>query len=252
MPDGAPMDYAPENELGVVFLFSHLAKERFGLRIKRVLYGHPDCIAYSGTKEIRIEFEFKSSNFAERRSDATKCDWLVCWIHDWPTVPDRIRIIELREEFGFGFNVWLQPVAGDFSLAITKLKRERHRRAPTRCWSVPSQASEDDLLLFYRDRPEIHIRDIYRVVGPFEPTPSPEKSGKCRNAQISCVCAIGIPLRLDEIRNNRALAWSKFIRGSTRGCYRVTEYWPDLYEMIVARNPNLERVLRRFAPSRLA
>ena len=30
--DGAPLDYAPENELGVVFLFSTLAKKQFGLR----------------------------------------------------------------------------------------------------------------------------------------------------------------------------------------------------------------------------
>jgi hypothetical protein len=26
LPDGSPMDYAPENELGVVFLFSHVAR----------------------------------------------------------------------------------------------------------------------------------------------------------------------------------------------------------------------------------
>lgn len=57
------MDYAPDNEQGVVFLFSHLARKKFGLRVERVQTGFPDCIAYRGDKRIRIEFEFKSKNF---------------------------------------------------------------------------------------------------------------------------------------------------------------------------------------------
>lgn len=43
--DGAPIRYAPANELGVIFLFAHLAK-RWRLRIDAIQPGYPDCIAY--------------------------------------------------------------------------------------------------------------------------------------------------------------------------------------------------------------
>jgi hypothetical protein len=60
--DGAPLRYAPENELGVVFLFSHLLN-RWRLRVDAIQASYPDCIAYQKVhgkeKRIRIEFEFK-------------------------------------------------------------------------------------------------------------------------------------------------------------------------------------------------
>src|SRR5947209_8001852 len=89
--DNAPLDYAPENEQGVVFLFSHLAKKRYGLRVERIQAAFPDCIAFLGTQRVRIEFEYRSRNFALHRHDPGGCDWIVCWIHDWPGVPDRLR-----------------------------------------------------------------------------------------------------------------------------------------------------------------
>src|ERR1035438_1210212 len=110
LPDGAPMDYAPDNEQGVVFLFSHLARKKYGLRVERVQTGFPDCIAYRGDKRIRIEFEFKSKNFKTHDHHVKKCDWIVCWEHNWPGVPKHLRVVELRREFGLGFNVWFQPV----------------------------------------------------------------------------------------------------------------------------------------------
>jgi len=85
--DGAPLDYAPENEFGVVFLFSTLAKKQFGLRVERIKSSYPDCIAYRGENKVRLEFEYRSRNFAGHHHDPKKCDWLVCWIHDWPGCP---------------------------------------------------------------------------------------------------------------------------------------------------------------------
>src|SRR3990172_7087379 len=121
LPDGAPIEYAPENEQGVVFLFSHLAK-KFGLRVERVQAGYPDCTAYRDGKRVRIEFEYRSRNFKLHRHDEKECDWMVCWIHDWPGVPEKLRVVELRKEYGLGFNVWFQPVAGEYRnmLAATK------------------------------------------------------------------------------------------------------------------------------------
>ena len=41
----APLQYAPENELGVVFMFSQIAK-KLQFRIEKVRAAYPDCIAY--------------------------------------------------------------------------------------------------------------------------------------------------------------------------------------------------------------
>ena len=58
--EGAPLHYAPENELGVVFLFSHLLK-KWRLKVDQIQSRYPDCIAYQRAggkdKKIRIELE---------------------------------------------------------------------------------------------------------------------------------------------------------------------------------------------------
>src|SRR5579864_7616518 len=107
----APLQYAPENELGVVFLFSRIAK-RLQFRIEMIRAAYPDCIAYKqiGDREklVRIEFEFRSSNFRAHGHDAKKCDCIVCWHHDWPDVPHHLEVIELKRFFGVSFKVWIQ------------------------------------------------------------------------------------------------------------------------------------------------
>ena len=64
----------PDNEQGVVYLFSHLARSRFGLRVARVQAGFPDCIAYQDGKRVRIEFAYRSRNFMVHRHKASGCD----------------------------------------------------------------------------------------------------------------------------------------------------------------------------------
>ncbi len=107
---GSPLRYAPTNEFGVVFLFSHLCR-RMQLHVESVQSGFPDCIALQriGGKEqrIRIEFEFRSSNFRAHGHPADGCDWIVCWEHDWPDVPSGLKVVELRQYYGSGFNVWV-------------------------------------------------------------------------------------------------------------------------------------------------
>lgn len=65
--EGAPLHYAPRNELGVVYLFSHIAKKLGIKSVDEIRPQFPDCIAYrkigSREKKIRIEFEFKSKKF---------------------------------------------------------------------------------------------------------------------------------------------------------------------------------------------
>ncbi len=243
--DGAPLDYAPENEFGVVYLFSHLARRRFGLRVEKVRAGYPDCIAVRDGRRLRIEFEYRSRNFALHRHDPKHCDWIVCWIHDWPQVPRRIRVVELRREFGLGFNVWFQPVKGEWAEV---LGRTRHGEL----WSVSGRAAEGDLVLYYRSAPDSHVRDIFRVAGPVEYVRAGWKRGKDYHAPIRRVCTLNAPLHLSELRDHRVLRTAGFVRGGMRGRYRASEYWPDLHRMIVARNPSARSLLSGYGPARLA
>jgi len=101
---GEPIDfrglrYAPVNEQGVVYLFGMVSRE-LGFLIESIRTDYPDCegkrcLDSSGAKwqHVRIEFEYKSSNFAEHVHDPGGCDLIVCWIHDWKDCP--LEVLEL-------------------------------------------------------------------------------------------------------------------------------------------------------------
>jgi hypothetical protein len=107
----APLEYAPSNELGVVFLFAHVAR-RLNFRIEEIRPQFPDCLAYrrvgDSQRKVRIEFEYRSSNFRSHGHDAAKCDVIVCWHHDWPDLPESLEVIELKRYFGVARKVWIQ------------------------------------------------------------------------------------------------------------------------------------------------
>jgi hypothetical protein len=244
LPPNAALDHEPENENGVVYLFSTLARTKFGLRIDRIQAAFPDCIAYRDGRRIRIEFEYRSRNFAAHRHDPAGCDWIVCWIHDWAAVPASLRVVELRKEFGLGFNVWFQPVRGSYKEDIQTRKAAEH-------WSVPPQASEGDLILFYLTSPESRVSDIFRVSGPVTYRDAGWKAGRDWMAPIARVASLKAPLHLSQMKAHKVLSRAGFVRGSMQGRYRASEYWPELYRHIVATNPSVQKVLRRFGPDRV-
>ena len=58
--ENAPLQYAPQNELGVVFLFSQIAN-KLRIKVEQIRPQYPDCITYlkkrlMEKKRIRIEF----------------------------------------------------------------------------------------------------------------------------------------------------------------------------------------------------
>jgi hypothetical protein len=244
LPDGSPLDYEPENELGVIYLFSALARSRFGLHIERVRAGYPDCIGYRHGKRIRIEFEYKSKNFRIHKHDPRKCDWLVCWIHDWPGAPEKIRIVELRKEYNLGFNVWLQPVSGEYRETLSRLRHSER-------WSVPSQAMQGDLLLFYRTSPDKYVQDVFRVAGPVKHIIASWKPGKDYMAPIRRVATLRAPMHYSELQQHPVLKTAGFVRGQMRGRFKVSDYWPEIYHMIISRNPALTKILKPFGPHKI-
>lgn len=102
---GEPIDFrglrfAPINEQGVVYLFGMISRE-LGFLIESIRTEYPDCEGKRCVDEkknrwehVLIEFEYKSSHFAEHGHSADDCDLIVCWIHDWEGCP--IEVLELK------------------------------------------------------------------------------------------------------------------------------------------------------------
>ncbi|MFC2076161.1 homing endonuclease associated repeat-containing protein [candidate division KSB1 bacterium] len=104
---GEPLDFrglrhAPTNEQGVVFLFALVSRE-LGFNVEFVRQGFPDCEAkylFDSNKNLwaraSLEFEYRASLFKDHNHDPQKCEFIVCWIDDWPDCP--LNVIELKTE----------------------------------------------------------------------------------------------------------------------------------------------------------
>lgn len=91
--------YAPLNEQGVVFLFGKVAHD-LNMYVEEIKPGFPDCVGRRfvgrGWERVRIEFEYRSSNFKAHGHDPNECDLIVCWEHDWVGCP--LEVLELSSE----------------------------------------------------------------------------------------------------------------------------------------------------------
>lgn len=246
--EGAPLLYAPENELGVVFLFSHLAKKK-RIKVKQIRQKFPDCIAVDARgKPIKIEFESQSRNFIHHpKTDWKKCDWIVCWEHNWPQKPKHLKVWELRKEYGLGFNVWIMPVATSERHEWLENMKEGEKTD----WSVPLRAHKGDLILFYLKRPEGKIRDIFKVADQVRYEKAGYKNGHDYFAYIRKIRSLKAPLFWDDVKAHPILQTAGFVRSNLRKRSNVTDYWPYLFDMIVHRNPAIKKGLRKYAPERL-
>ncbi|MDH5677324.1 MAG: hypothetical protein OEZ28_01760 [Nitrospinota bacterium] len=240
--ENAPLHYAPTNELGVVFLFAHHAK-KLGLVVDSVQAGFPDCMAFrntqNGRKKIRIEFEYKSKNFKLHKHDPKKCDWIVCWEHDWADAPSNLHIVELRREYGLGFNVWISPVSGEYKEAMDNVDKD--------LWSVPSQSNKGDLILYYFTKPDMCIKHIFVSTEKANKVKAGWKPGYDYMANIRRIGELKSPIFLEDIRKNRALSTANFVRGQMQGRWNASEYWPYLYPLVIKRNPSLKKPLSKYA-----
>jgi len=93
--------YGPVNENGVIFLFSKISEE-VGINVENIRAGFPDCIARKNIapgrwEEVKIEFEFKSSDFKRHGHNPDDCDMIVCWQHDWQQTPKNLEVFELKK-----------------------------------------------------------------------------------------------------------------------------------------------------------
>ncbi|HEY7401939.1 MAG TPA: hypothetical protein VIB39_00325 [Candidatus Angelobacter sp.] len=103
---GAPLAlpgflFEPTNEMGVILLFGMLAW-RLGFMIESAQSTYPDCHAKLEVEpgrwqDVNLEFEHQSRHFRAHRHDPRRCDFIVCWIHNWKACPANLQVIELRE-----------------------------------------------------------------------------------------------------------------------------------------------------------
>lgn len=241
--ENAPLRFAPTNELGVVFLFAHLAR-KWRLTIDSIQSEFPDCVAFQkvrgGEKRIRIEFEYQSRNFRTHRHDPDKCDWIVCWEHNWPEAPEHLHIVELRREFGLGFNVWIMPVNDPYKQVLDEI-------GTYATWSLPNQCRIGDLVLFYFTRPQQCIQHLFVAVE--RASLNIVRQEEEYSGPIKRVCRLESPVFMEDLRGHRILRTANFVRSQMQGRHCATEYWPYIYDLIVRRNSqSVTRSLRRYAP----
>lgn len=219
------LPFTPRNENGVVYLFA-LAAEKLGFQVQSVQAAFPDCLATWGRKRVRIEFEFRSSNFERHGHDAKKCDLIVCWKHDWPTMPAGLAPLELRKLFGLAREVFIVAYREPYWSGLPD------DREPSSLWSVPASAGPDDLLLIYRPQDgsgEGSITDVFRVNTPPERIRSPGwRSDPDWMAQIQRVAWLAKPIPFSRLRVLGA-------HGGIESRPRRTKQWPALYTELVHR-----------------
>jgi hypothetical protein len=223
----------------VVYIFA-LVASKLGFEVRRVQAGFPDCTARWSGQRVRIEFEYRSRNFATHGHDARKCDLVVCWKHDWAGAPAGLQVLELRKLFGRARDVFLIAYRDEFWQQLP------HDRTPTKLWSVPSTSGPGDLLLIYRppepgeDEPGA-VTDVFRVVTAPERVTKPEwRNEPDWMASIQRVAGLRQPLSFARLRHLRA-------HGGIESRPRRTEQWPKLYREIVEHG-HPTHSLRQFAP----
>ena len=246
----APLQYAPEGEMGVVFLFAAMAK-KLQFRIEKIRTAYPDCIAYrhvgDSEKRVRIEFEYRSSSFKTHGHNPKLCDCIVCWHHDCPTIPRRIEVIELKSHFGVPFKVWIQ--------AAIKNQWEDLDASNRFDWNLSTRVTYGDLLLMYRCYPNCSITDLFRVTDSrlWPGTPGWKMGGKANFGAIQRLCKLDSPIFLSDMREHRVLQTASFIRSNMQGQggLLVSPYWSHLYRMLYERNPKHRGILAKYAPEKV-
>lgn len=246
----SPLQYEPRNEQGVVALFAGICERRFGLKVRDIETGFPDCQAVyiKGGRRVWIEFEFQSSSFNHK--EWWKCDWVVCWIDNanrgetWRRGTRKrpgLRVVELQSEFPeLGPNVWVQPYQPQNVRRLDERKNHYD-------WTVPSEAAAGDLLLIYQSQRNQGITHILEVRTPAEYDPQ-HGWGTGYSADLRTVIKLPRPVPRAALQQ-RVPSVSFFRKPSPLGT-SVLSSWPTLERLLLEFNPRagIKRALVPFTP----
>lgn len=218
------LPFKPTNENGVVFIFALVAK-RLGFEVDVVRASFPDCLARWEGQTTRIEFEFASKNFAAHGHKTKECDLIICWKHNWPAVPPKVAVLELRKLFGLVPDVF-----------IVAYRDDQWRQLPDRgtgnaLWSVPSSCGPDDLLIVYKPGApaggdEGAVTDVFRVATAPERALRDDTGEPDWMAGIERVARLRRPLPFSRLRELGA-------HGGIESRPKRTAQWPQIYRALV-------------------
>jgi len=260
------MRHAPENELGVVFLFSKLAKRLGFIEIDEIKPGFPDCWAFrrtsSGVRRVWIEFEFRSRGFKSHlkqlRGLVPRKGVIICWDHNWPECDKYGEVLDLRSELGVGTQIWIQNTLPKYQAAIDSAP---FRKKPYEVWTVSPSARPGDILLMYRAGSNTEAKKydvdsdlLQSIANVFMVKSKPRREPRWGyQSEVIQIASLRYPLRLEQIRRDRILQHTPFVRRSMLGRTNVTSYWHRIFDLIVKLNPDRQthKRLAPFAPEKL-
>ena len=98
-----PFIFEPSCEQEVVAAFSIIAR-RLGFVILDLGMAFPDCRAkkIDSQDEVRIEFEYRSSDFVAHGHPPDGCEMIVCWVQDVKLA--KPEVIALKDFFRYHQN----------------------------------------------------------------------------------------------------------------------------------------------------
>lgn len=204
------MRYAPENELGVVFLFGKMHRNLGFPEIDVVQPWFPDCWAFqrtgTGTRRVWIEFEFRTRSFKPHIPELKKLSprrgYVVCWENDWPEVRKYADVIELKTAVGFGKRVWIQSTDPIYQRAIDDAPS---RQRSTWTWTVSGRARPGDIVLMYRSGTQTEARRhdvdkslLQSIANIYEVTSHPKRDKKWKwQAHVRQLVSLDTPFGLN-------------------------------------------------------
>lgn len=198
-------------------------------------------------KRHRIEFEFWASNYERDSHRPNGADIVVCWENDWESRPKKYRhleIIDLKSYVGAQPRVF---VTGCQWFNQDELDHARRGRLE---WNVPSSAQVGDLVLMYRSLPDSEIRDLWKVIGPFQHFGKRNRQDRWPGIQAGLRRLVSLkrPVTFAALKRDAGTRELTIVRMQFRGKSDITDDWPIIYERIVALNPKAKSALRPFLP----
>ena len=240
------MAYAPTCEQGVVYLFGRIAP-RLGFHVEHVQVRYPDCLATRRGKTYRIEFEQCASHFAVHRHDPKGTDLIVCWENDWESRPAKYRkieIIDLKQYVGALPRIFVVGCKDTDDSTVLDTRKFVE-------WNVPMAAQIGDLVLMYRvGAGASHIRDIWKVVGPYNKYKKRNRQKRWPGLQagIKLVVRLKKPVTYAELARNRLTRDLGVVKRRFIGKTDITDDWHLLYGRIISKNPQAKKPLKNFIP----
>jgi hypothetical protein len=244
------MQYAPEGELGVVYLFSKLQRKLGYISIVRIGDAFPDCeVLKFGGKKVQIEFEFRSKNFLIQHGDngLRKVNEIVCWDDNWPPAKrgllkkHRVAIVELRRFLGLGRNIWFHVIKKRYHDSYMEDLLHGLKTGDLPCHK---SAKKGDLLLDYFGAPMSYIKGIELLTSDAYSTRS---KGFKHRAAVRRIAVLKNEIHMNRMKSEKSLVGAFFFKqAGLMGSPRITEYWPQLSELILRLNPRIKSKIRKY------